>query len=71
MISDGYQNSIALGLDFLDPAQWKSFGGYPGLAALPNMLLPRLMDLGIPPDAISLITGKKIADRLAINLIRE
>jgi phosphotriesterase-related protein len=70
MINAGYQNRIALGLDFADPAQWESYGGGPGLAALPNILLPRLIELGLPSDTISLITGNNIAERLAINLVK-
>lgn len=65
LVADGLAHSIAVCLDFAFPAQWRSFGGEPGLTFLPTKILPRLQQIGLDAATIHRLTARNVAERLA------
>lgn len=67
MVQAGLENSLALATDMADSTLWRSFGGasIPGMAGIQEVILPRLVNLGISQAAIQNMMGRNIAFRLA------
>ena len=65
MATAGLEKHVALATDMADAAQWRAFGGAPGLSALLSIVRPRLFTLGLEPGAVARLLGGNIAARLA------
>jgi hypothetical protein len=44
---------------------WRNYGGWPGLVALPDQILPRLHNEGLTETEVSQLTGQNIVRLLA------
>jgi predicted metal-dependent phosphotriesterase family hydrolase len=61
MVEADLTNHIAVGLDLGIASMWRSYGGQPGLLALPEKILPRLHEAGINDSVIAQLTGQNVA----------
>ncbi len=61
----GLSSRVALATDMAEASLYKTIGGGPGLASLPGEIRLRLMQEGIPENAIQEMLGGNIARRLA------
>jgi phosphotriesterase-related protein len=59
---------ITLANDLAYKSEWQAYGGTPGLASLPGIIIPRLKTIGLNQNTIKKITGENIASRLARSL---
>lgn len=66
MVGAGLAECVALATDMADPALWAEQGGGPGLAGWHQIIVPGLRRLGLSFDEIALLTGRNIANRLAL-----
>ncbi len=66
MVAAGLAHRVALATDMADPQLWAEQGGGPGLAGWHDTIVPGLEGLGLATDEIELLTGRNIANRLAI-----
>ncbi len=66
MVASGLAHRVALATDMADPQLWAEQGGGPGLVGWHDTIVPGLEKLGLTNDEIELLTGKSIANRLAI-----
>lgn len=64
LAADGLDHSMAVGLDFAFPSQWRSFGGEPGLTFLQAHVIPHLAQIGLDTEAIKRLTAQNVAERL-------
>ncbi len=64
MVKDGLTESVALGLDMAAPGFWARQGGEWGLLALPQLILPRLRNMGVDELYIAWMAGQNVARRL-------
>lgn len=65
MVTSGLEAHVACATDMAEKAQWKQFGGEPGLSALPQYIAPRLSQQGYLPETVQRLTGGNILARLA------
>lgn len=66
MVDAGLAHRVALATDMAEPQLWAEQGGRPGLAGWFELILPGLQALGLTTEEIGLLTGRNIADRLAM-----
>jgi phosphotriesterase-related protein len=66
MVAGGWTHRLALATDMAEPQMWVEQGGSPGLAGWFDLILPGLRELGFSDEEIALLTGRNIANRLAI-----
>jgi phosphotriesterase-related protein len=66
MIASGLSDQVALATDLALTNQWSYAGGSPGPAAFLSVVRDRLIDTGIESEVVTRLTGRNIADRLAI-----
>ncbi len=65
MLSAGLGGQVALATDMAESTSWKSLGGEPGLAALPQDAPAHLQALGAQPAEIAALMGMNITGRIA------
>lgn len=65
MVQAGFEENIAIGLDFARTSLWRNYGGWPGLVALPDQILPRLHNEGLAETEVAKLTGQNILRLLA------
>ena len=65
LLDAGLEDGIAIANDLAYKNEWQAYGGNPGLASLPNIILPRLRVSGIDEEVIEKLTHRNIANRLA------
>lgn len=65
MIAESLGSTVALATDMAEKEMYRNIGGGPGLAGLPQVIIPRLRERGIPEFDISRLSGLNIARRLA------
>ena len=61
LAADGLAAHVAICLDLALSDMWMSYGGEPGMAFLPNVILPRLVAEGYSEGMIRQLTGGNIA----------
>ncbi len=61
LVAEGLGEHISICLDLAFPAQWRHYGGKPGLLFLPMDVLPRVRAEGIDEATIARLTGGNIA----------
>ena len=65
MVSHALHRSIALATDMADSSMWKHLGGGPGLLGFARGIRTRLEEMRLSADAIRMLMGRNIANRLA------
>ncbi|GAP13149.1 predicted metal-dependent hydrolase with the TIM-barrel fold [Longilinea arvoryzae] len=65
MLSAGLAGQVALATDMAESTSWKSMGGEPGLAALPQDAPAHLQAMGAQPAEIAALMGLNITGRIA------
>jgi len=61
MVAEGLEDHIAICLDLALASMWQQYGGHPGMLILPQQIVPRLREEGLPETAIRKLTGQNIA----------
>jgi len=61
LVADGLAAHVAICLDMALAEMWTAYGGGPGMAFLPDVILPRLRAEGYPGDVIRQLTGGNVA----------
>lgn len=64
MLEDGHVDSVAVGLDLADHAQWRYGGDRYGMAAWQRAILPEMRRRGFGEPAVAALTGGNIRARL-------
>jgi len=67
MVEAGLEEGITLATDMAEPQFWMRMGGGPGLTGLIHQIIPGLEKIGLDEKSIQKLTGKNIAQRLALN----
>jgi phosphotriesterase-related protein len=65
LVNEGFEDHIAIALDFADSRLWRSFGGSPGLSSLTKEILPKLETLGFSQVVITKLLGNNVSARIA------
>jgi phosphotriesterase-related protein len=65
MVQAGFDDHIAIGLDFARTSLWRHYGGWPGLVTLPDQILPRLHHEGLTETEVAKLTSQNVLRLLA------
>jgi phosphotriesterase-related protein len=68
LVEAGLQAQVVVGTDIAESNMWSRLGGTPGLTGLVTKIIAKMEELGFEPETIACLTGKNIADRLAISI---
>jgi phosphotriesterase-related protein len=67
MVEAGLHRQVVVGTDIAETSMWARLGGSPGLTGLVTKIIAKMEQLGFERETIQCLTGKNIADRLAIS----
>lgn len=67
MVEAGLEEGVALATDMAETQFWVRMGGGPGLTGMIQQVIPGLEKMGLDEKSIQKLTGKNIAQRLAMN----
>jgi phosphotriesterase-related protein len=66
MVSDGWDERVALATDLAEAKMWSKLGGGPGLAGLITQIVPQMEARGFEPSTIRRLVGENIAFQLTL-----